>query len=75
MRSTRLFGDLLSGQARDFYELADGTEVDLTAQFLVGGLARALTAWLDGTLQVSEDGLVDGCTELFLARAEKTAAK
>lgn len=73
LQSTRLFVDLLSGQARNFYELADGTEIDLTAQFLVGGLARALTAWLDGALQISEDDLVDRCTELFLARAENTA--
>ena len=74
LHSTRLFVNLLGGQAKTFYGLDDSTEVDLTAQFLVGGLAQALTAWLDNTLNISENDLVDRCTELFLATADTTTS-
>lgn len=70
--STRLFVGLLGGQARDFYGLDESANLDLTAQFLVGGLAQTLTAWLDGTLEIDKHDLVDHCTELFLATADRT---
>lgn len=72
LQSTRLFVDLLGGQAKNFYGLAESPHLDLSAQFLVGGLAQTLTAWLDGTLPVDRSDLVDRCTALFLAAAATT---
>ncbi|ASR35881.1 transcriptional regulator [Prauserella marina] len=67
--STRLFVRLLGLRAREFYGVGDSGRLDITAEVLVGGLAQALTSWLDGTLAVSEDELVDHCCRLFLAVA------
>lgn len=68
-RSTTLFADLLGGQAREVYPELDETVLGLVSQFAVGGLAQALTAWLDGTLELSEEALVEHSAELFLALA------
>lgn len=72
LRSSRLFASLLGGQAKDFYGLDETTDLEPTTQFLVGGLAQTLTAWLDGMLGVGQDKLVDHCTGLFLVVAEPT---
>ncbi len=68
--SSRLFAGLLVGQAKDFYGTEGGAGLELTSQFLVGGLAQALTAWLEGTLDVGRTELVEHCTELFLGAGE-----
>lgn len=65
--STALFAGLLGGQAKDFYGLADSPDLELSTQFVVGGLAQTLTTWLDGTLAMSREELVEHCTEIFLA--------
>src|SRR5205807_2521139 len=49
--------------------LAEGGTLDVTAHFAVGGLAQTLTAWLNGPLNLTEQELVDHCTELFLSIA------
>ncbi|GAA0518014.1 hypothetical transcriptional regulator [Saccharopolyspora subtropica] len=67
--SSRLFAALLGGQVQDFYGIPGSTRLELTTQFIVGGLAQTLTAWLDGTLRVDDRELVDRCTEIFLALA------
>ncbi|MER7012814.1 TetR/AcrR family transcriptional regulator [Saccharopolyspora sp. NPDC000359] len=67
--SSRLFAALLGGQAQDFYGITDSPHLELTTHFIVGGLAQALTAWLDGTLLLDERELVERCTEVFLAIA------
>ncbi|MEU3269716.1 TetR/AcrR family transcriptional regulator [Saccharomonospora sp. NPDC006951] len=72
--STRLFVRLLGLQAREFYGVGDSGRLDVTTEVLVGGLAQALTSWLDGTLAVSEDELVDHCRRLFLAVAASDPA-
>lgn len=64
LASSRLFARLLGEQAAGFY--GAGPPLELTAQFVVGGFGQVLTAWLDGTVTVTEDELVDHCTELFL---------
>lgn len=68
--STTLFATLLGGQARAVYPALDEAVLDLVSQFAVGGLAQALTAWLDGTLELSEEVLVERSAELFLALAQ-----
>lgn len=71
--STKLFATLLGGQAHEVYPDLDETVLDLVAQFAVGGLAQALTAWLDGSLRTSEEDLVDRSTRIFLAMAAAVA--
>lgn len=65
--STRMFVELLGVQAREFYGVDGGTRLDILAEMLVGGLAQTLTSWLDGSLEATEDEIVDHCAELFLA--------
>jgi hypothetical protein len=70
VESTRWFVHLLGLQAREFYGLGESTRLALVAEMLVGGLAQALTSWLDGTLAVDEAGLVDLGTEIFVRVAD-----
>jgi len=68
--STRMFVRLLRQQAREVYDAERGTRADVLADFLVGGLAQALSSWLAGTLRATEDELVEHCTQIFLAVGE-----
>ncbi|WP_158893185.1 TetR/AcrR family transcriptional regulator [Amycolatopsis anabasis] len=68
--STRMFVQLLGLQAQEFYDIPDSARLALLAEFLVGGLAQTLTAWLDGTLPLAESDVVDQCTRLFLTAGE-----
>jgi len=45
----------------------------VAAAVLVGGLSELLVGWLDGTIRVSRQRLVDDATELFLALGEAAA--
>ncbi len=65
--SARWFAGLLGLQAREFYGMPSTARLDLLAEMLVGGLSQALTSWLDGNLELSEEDLVEHCTEVFLA--------
>ncbi|MER5393057.1 TetR/AcrR family transcriptional regulator [Saccharopolyspora sp. NPDC002686] len=67
--SSRLFAALLGGQAQDFYGITESPDLELTTHFIVGGLAQALTAWLDGTLRLDEPDVVEHCTRLLLTIA------
>ncbi|GHF41057.1 TetR family transcriptional regulator [Amycolatopsis bartoniae] len=71
LESSRFFAGLLGGQARDFYGLPETPALELAAQFLVGGLAQTLTSWLDGTLELTEDELVEECGGIFAAVAAR----
>lgn len=71
VESSRFFAGLLMEQARQVYGVADGPALELGAQFLVGGLAQTLTAWLSGALPVSEDELVAECAGLFAAVGDR----
>lgn len=68
----RTFAALLSEQARDFYGMADERDqlVELTSFLLVGGLAEALMAWLQGELETTREQLVEDCSDLFVATGE-----
>ncbi|NIH79859.1 TetR/AcrR family transcriptional regulator [Amycolatopsis viridis] len=65
--AARWFAALLGLQAREFYGMPSTARLDLFAEMLVGGLSQALTSWLEGTLPLSEEDLVEHCTEVFLA--------
>lgn len=70
--STRRFVRLLGLQAQEFYGLRTSTRLDITAELLVGGLAQTLTSWLDGTLDASEQEIIDHCGDIFFTVAENT---
>lgn len=69
LESARMFVGLTTAQAVDFYGLPGGSEVEVVAQFVVGGFAQILTAWLGGVLPAPPDVLVERCTDLILAAA------
>ncbi|ABG97121.1 MULTISPECIES: TetR/AcrR family transcriptional regulator [Rhodococcus] len=70
--SSRLFAGLVTKQTVGYYEVAESPRLDLAAHFMVGGLAQTLTAWLNGTVTLPEEELVDTCTELLLSMAIHT---
>jgi AcrR family transcriptional regulator len=65
----RMFATLVAEQARQFYGVPGEADplVEITALMLAGGLAETLLAWLDGTLQVTREQLIDDCSDLFEA--------
>ncbi len=67
-----VFAKLVADQARNFYGMPDASDplVETTALMLVGGLAEVLLAWLDGTLAITREQLVEDCTDLFVATGE-----
>jgi AcrR family transcriptional regulator len=68
----RIFAGLVAEQAKQFYRVPGETDplVEITALMLAGGLAETLLAWLDGTLRVSREQLIDDCADLFEAMGE-----
>jgi AcrR family transcriptional regulator len=70
----RMFAQLVAEQARDFYGPRSSADslVDVAALMLVGGLAETLMAWLEGTLQVTQEQLVGHCVEIFVATGRMT---
>src|SRR5882672_2532007 len=60
LEAAELFPRLLGGHTRAFYGIPGSAVLDLAAQFAVGGLAQALTAWLNG-LEIDQERLVDHC--------------
>ena len=73
----RSFAALVSEQGRSFYGIDAVAEVDaeLTAVALVGGLAELVILWLDGSLAVSRERLVDHCAQLFVASAQVSSRR
>jgi AcrR family transcriptional regulator len=62
--STRLFVGLLVDEANSTTSLNPPSEV--VSEMLVGGLAQAIQAWLDGDITLSVDDLIDACSRFFL---------
>jgi AcrR family transcriptional regulator len=72
----RMFAHLVADQARGFYDMRDTTDalVEMSALMVVGGLAETLLAWLDGTLPVTREQLIEDCTDLFVATGQGAVA-
>jgi AcrR family transcriptional regulator len=70
--TVRMFARLVAEQARAFYNVPNEPDplVELTALMLAGGLAEAILAWLDGTLRITREQLIEDCTDLFVANGE-----
>lgn len=73
----RSFAALISEKARSFFGADAVSEVDaeLTSVALVGGLAELVIRWLDGSLAVSRERLVDHCAKLFVVSAQVTSRR
>ncbi len=73
----RSFAALISEKARSFYGADAVAEVDaeLTSVALVGGLAELVIRWLDGSLAVSRERLVDHCAKLFVSSAHVSSRR
>jgi AcrR family transcriptional regulator len=68
--TVRMFAGLVAQQGRQFYGVHGGSLVETTALMLVGGLAETLLSWLDGTLAVTREQLIEDCTDLFVIMGE-----
>ena len=68
--TVRMFAGLVAAQGREFYGIDGGSLPDTTALMLVGGLAETLLSWLDGTLAVTREQLIEDCTDLFVIMGE-----
>ncbi len=68
----RVFAGLVAAQAREFYGVPGtaGPLVEMSALMVVGGLAETLLAWLDGTLPVTREQLIEDCADLFVATGQ-----
>jgi AcrR family transcriptional regulator len=75
--TVRMFARLVAQQGRDFYGIEGelGSLIDTTALMLVGGLAETLLSFLDGTLRVTREQLVEDCTDLFVVMGEGALAQ
>lgn len=69
--STRLFVGLLTDEARSRTPLEDGPAAAVLAEILVGGLAQAIAAWLDGEVPMSQADFVEACTQPFVATLDR----
>ena len=77
LETLRVCAQLMAERARALYPpiRKAGKELELTTLVLVGGFTDALVVWVAGELDVSRDELIDHCSDLFAAAAERTLAK
>jgi AcrR family transcriptional regulator len=76
LQAMRAMAQLIADHGRLAYGAppAADTLVEITASLLAGGIAELLIAWLDGSIDVTRDELVDDCAALFMITAEGAAA-
>ena len=76
LQAMRAMARLIADNGRLAYGAppAADTLVEITASLLAGGIAELLIAWLDGSIEVSRDELVEDCAALFMVTAEGAAA-
>ena len=74
-QTLRGFAALVAAQGRAFYGVPGSEDrlIELSSLMLVGGLAEAFAAWLDGIVPVTEEQLIEDCTALFVAAGETSA--
>jgi AcrR family transcriptional regulator len=68
----RGFAALVAAQARAFYGVPNATDrlTEVSSLMLVGGLAEAFAAWLDGGVEATREQLIDDCADLFVATGD-----
>jgi AcrR family transcriptional regulator len=71
--SVRAYAELLADQMRELSGITAASQqphLQLVTTMLVGGMAEAVTGWLDGTIAVTRDELVDDAARVAVAAAE-----
>jgi AcrR family transcriptional regulator len=70
--AVRAHADVLAGQIRELrgLERAADEALRLATRVLFAGLAEALPSWLDGTLELSREALIEVCARLGVAVAD-----
>jgi len=71
----RTLAQLIALRGRESFGagVAEDGLVEVTSALLAGGLAELLIVWLDGSLPVTREELVEDCAELFVATGESAA--
>jgi len=59
-----MFAGLVRTEASEYVDLPEDT-AEIAARFLVGGFGEVLTAWQDGSLDVTREDLVERCFLMF----------
>jgi AcrR family transcriptional regulator len=69
----RRFAELSAREARELYGAAAWGESEgrMAATMFIGGVAELVTAWIEGTLTVTPDAIVDAATHHFTATAHR----
>ena len=76
-QAINIHADILAGQMREFGGLDSKTHdapLQLAALVILGGIAEAIGPWINGTLEMSRDTLVEECARLTVAAAEAVKA-
>jgi AcrR family transcriptional regulator len=76
-QAVRAHAELLAGQIRELRGLRRATDqgpLQLATLVLIGGLAEAILSWLDGSLEMSRETLVEECARLAVAAADAVQA-
>jgi AcrR family transcriptional regulator len=72
-----IYADILVGQIRELGGLdskAQQAPLRLAALVIIGGIAEAIGPWINGTLEMSRDTLVEECARLAVAAVEAVKA-
>lgn len=75
--SVRAYADLLAAEMRDLRGLTarrHQAPLRLATTMLVGGLSEAVTSWLDGSLDMTRDEVVEEIARLAVAAADAVQA-
>lgn len=68
--STRLFVELLADEKNPGTPSDEPS--DVVAEILVGGVAQAISAWLDGDVVMTQEEFVEACAQVFLDTLART---
>jgi AcrR family transcriptional regulator len=75
LETVRMFERLTAEEGGAFYGATAEEDpiVAMSASLLVGGLAQLLLTWLDGSLAVDRERLIEDCAELFAVTGARAA--
>ncbi|WP_245672117.1 TetR/AcrR family transcriptional regulator [Nocardia anaemiae] len=77
-QTVRVFARIVAAEGIDFYGITDPNPdptIDFRATYLVGGLIQTLTAWLQNSLPLTRDELINHTTDVFVLLGEDLARR
>ncbi|WP_433757134.1 TetR/AcrR family transcriptional regulator [Nocardia sp. CA-135398] len=77
-QTVRVFARIVAAEGIDFYGITDPNPdptIDFRATYLVGGLVQTLTAWLQNSLPLTRDELINHTTDVFVLLGEDLARR